>query len=191
LEIPTPIAIAIGAGVGAVVSAILTGIYNLVTKRAEYANEYYKMVLNKRIGAYEQLEHLIAALKTSVLDTDQKPYHFLFSQEDRLKCAYVLLMNITEHALWLTDEAFEKAQQLNYRMYRTNFEGSAIEFGKDNYQPIAMLREQIESRVAEDMRDLHKVRRFLRRKAKRKAPGIAELSVTDAGLQRTNRTNRR
>ncbi len=56
----------VSAGISAVVSGFISGIFNIRTKRHEYINEYYKLVLNRRLAAYETLEKLILLIKTAV-----------------------------------------------------------------------------------------------------------------------------
>lgn len=68
--------------VSAIVSALVGGWFSLRTKQNEYANAYYKMILERRLAAYEEVERLIAAIKVAVIDDDQKPYHLLFSKDD-------------------------------------------------------------------------------------------------------------
>jgi hypothetical protein len=51
------------------VGALVAGIYNLRAKQKEYVNDYYKMVIQKRIAAYEQLEQTtIIPLKCALAD---------------------------------------------------------------------------------------------------------------------------
>jgi len=181
----TPIAIAIGGACGVVISAVVTGVYNLLAKRTEYANEYYKVVIVKRIAAYQQLETLIASLKLSVLDIgDGKAYHLIFAKNGELQGLYSMLADINLQALWLSEGAFEKAKEFNYHIFRSEGVSKTIEFRKENYRGIAVLREEMENIVCEDMSSLHNVRPFLRRKARRKKQKFAELAVTDAGLQK-------
>jgi hypothetical protein len=52
---------------GALLGTLTTGFFSLWAKRNEYVNEYYKTVIQRRIIAYEQLENLIIAFKTSVV----------------------------------------------------------------------------------------------------------------------------
>jgi hypothetical protein len=120
--------------VATVVSGLISGLYGLYAKQREYMNEYYSLILKRRIVAYEQLENLIVEIKTAVVDTDNKPYHMLFSNDDDSVMAYNLVLNVTSQALWLSDEAFKKAHELNYVVLGLKPVGGAIEFGKNNYQ---------------------------------------------------------
>jgi hypothetical protein len=152
------------AVVAAVVSGLMTGFYNLRTKQREYDNEYYKMMLMRRITAYEQLEELIVALKIAVLDVDNQPYHLLFSQDSDWQSAYNLLAKVMSAAMWLSDDAFKKTQELNYLIFRLKPEAKAIQFGKTNYQKLAQLRADLEGILASDLLTLHDLKRFLRQK---------------------------
>lgn len=151
--------------ISGVLSACILGYYNLRAKQHEYINDYYKTVIARRIAAYEQLENLIVNLKTCVLDTDNKPYHLLFSQDDDWKSAYHLLMNAMSHALWLSEGAFEKIRDLNYLIFNPRCDKSGvIKFGKTNYESIAELRAELERILALDMLELHNVEKFLKNK---------------------------
>jgi hypothetical protein len=118
--------------VSAIIGALIAGAYNLRAKRNEYRNEYFKTVVQRRLAAYEQLEILIVSLKTAVIDTDNKPYHFLFSKDEDCITAYKLLSDTMDRGLWLSDEAFEKTRDLNYRVFRLSASGG----GQSNSEKI-------------------------------------------------------
>lgn len=102
----------------AIVGALIVGFYNLWAKRNEFVNDYYKSVVRRRIEAYEQLEQLIIAIKTTVLDTDKRPYHLVFAKDDDWESAHRLVLNVIAQALWLSEEAFEKTRDLSYLLFR-------------------------------------------------------------------------
>ena len=153
--------------ISGILGALIAGIYTLRGKRNEYINDYYKTVIQRRLAAYEKLECLIAALKTAVLDSDNKPYHFLFSKDDDWGRVHQLLFPVMSQSLWISDEAFVRTRDLNYLAFRLNpgVEG-VIEFGKQNYEVIATLRADLEKILAADMLELYDVRSFLKRKKK-------------------------
>ena len=161
---------------GVLLAALVAGLYNLRAKRNEYINDYYKKVIERRIAAYEQLERLIIPLKTAVLGEDKKPCHFLFSveEEEGLLPAYSLLHGITSQALWLSEDAFQKTKELDRLLwsFKRRGGGTAVEFGQQNYQALATLRENLEKVLAADMLDLHDVGRFLRKKKTSPDPGL-------------------
>ncbi|MHB8354908.1 MAG: hypothetical protein ACYDCF_10815 [Burkholderiales bacterium] len=160
--------------VSGIVSALVGGWFSLRSKQNEYTNMYYKMVLERRLAAYDEVEGLIAAIKIVVIDDDQKPYHLLFSQDDDHVNVYKTLVGIMPSALWLTDDLFELMTQLNRLVYTgTPGDSGFIEFGKKNYTVVADLRAKLERLHARDMLSLHDVPAFL--KSKKPADGYATL----------------
>ena len=160
--------------VSGVVSALVGGWFTLRSKRNEYANAYYKMILERRLAAYEEVERLIASIKVAVVDNDQKPYHMLFSRDDDHMNLYKTLLGTMSNTLWLSDDIFELTRQLNLLVYKgTPGDSGLIEFGKKNYTEIAELRTKLERAHARDMLQLHDVHAFL--KAKKPADGYAPL----------------
>lgn len=146
-------------------TAIITGTFVLRAKRNEYANDYFKLVLERRLDAYEAIERLIVELKVAVLDVDQRPYHRLFSKDDDRIEVYRLLVAVLNKSLWLSDELFTLTRSLNILVYNnTSGNVGLIEFGKQHYIAIGKLRTKIERTYAEDMLVLHEVPRFLKRK---------------------------
>lgn len=149
----------------ALLSAFIAGQYTLRAKQHDYIHHYYKMVLDRRIAAYEQLDELIDSIKTAVLDKDNRPYHWLFSNEDDWINAYKILHHTMSHGLWLSDGLFKKMRDLNLLLFNRDSAGeSVIEFGKKNYETIAILREEIEQICAIDMLHLYNVEGFLKSK---------------------------
>ena len=148
-----------------VLGGLIAGWFSLRSKHNEYANAYYKMVLERRLTAYETVERLIARIKVAVLDDDQRPYHLLFSKDDDHEGVYKALLEVLSTALWLTDDLFEKTRELNVLIYgRTKSGEGLIEFAKENYRTIAELRTQIEKLHTRDMLTLHEVPKFLQSK---------------------------
>lgn len=162
--------------VGGIVGALITGKYNLWAKDRDYENEYFKLVLAKRISAYEELEVLVTGLKTAVVGDDNQPYHMIFSKDDDWLSINKLLYNILSQTLWITDDLLQKIIELNRLNFRGYKSGANVtDFAKEHYQTIALLREEIERKRTRDMLSLHKVAIFL--KSKRVEGGFSELSL--------------
>ena len=153
--------------ISGILGALIAGAYTLRGKRNEYINDYYKTVIQRRLAAYEQLESLIVALKTAVLDSDNKPYHLLFSKDDDWESVHQLLFHVMSQSLWISEEAFVKTRDLNYLAFRLKpGDSGVIEFGKQNYEAIATLRSDLEKILAADMLELYDVKSFLKHKKK-------------------------
>jgi hypothetical protein len=151
--------------ISGVLGAFIAGWFNLRVKGNEYANAYYRIVLDRRLAAYEGIERLISAIKIAVVDKDKRPYHFLLSKDDDHVAVYKLLFEVMSQSLWLSDDLFQKTRELNLLVY-TAPQGTSglVEFGKKNYLAIGEIRTQIEKMHARDMLTLHKVPLFLKRK---------------------------
>jgi hypothetical protein len=155
-------------------SALVAGIYNLRAKRSEYVNDYYKLVIKRRIEAYEQLERVIIQFKFTVVDDDKRGYHLPFaSEEDKdWDATQILLAGVMSQGLWLSDKVFAKLRELNLILFRHSKPPSMVEFGKQQYEKIATLRAELERLLAQDMLTLHDVGLFLKTKD-RPDPGFS------------------
>jgi hypothetical protein len=146
-------------------SALIAGVFAIRSKNTDYRNEYFKLVLRRRITAYEKVEALVPGIKTAVLDVDHRPYHLAFSSNESRIEFYVRVMDVLSTALWITDDLFGVIRRLNILVFENTSEHeSPVEFGKAHYEEIGKLRVEIEKLVARDMKTLHRIQRFLRSK---------------------------
>jgi hypothetical protein len=149
----------------ALLGAFIAGQYTLRAKHHDYIHHYYKMVLERRIAAYEQLDKLIGSIKIAVLDKDNRPYHWILSNEEDWVNSYKILFDTMSHGLWLSNDLFKELRDLNLLLLdRNETEESVIEFGKKNHKMIAIMREKIEHIRAIDMLHLYDVEGFLKNK---------------------------
>lgn len=167
----------IGSSIASILVCCITVYFNfrqtMKAKQKEYIDDYYKYIVKRRIAAYEQLEKLIASIKCTAADSDQKAYHLIFSSEEDILMEYKMLLSTTNDALWLSEAAFDASRRLNYILLE--FDPTKIDtvsFGKKNYEQVANLREKLEKILAQDMLELHNVKKFLNEKKKRKSEFI-------------------
>ncbi|MBP7610108.1 MAG: hypothetical protein KA760_11460 [Steroidobacteraceae bacterium] len=153
------------AAVSGAVSALVSGWFGLRSTHKEYANAYYKLILERRMAAYEEIERLIMSIKVAVVDVDNRPYHLLFSDDDNHGEVYRQLQGVMSKSLWLTDTLFEVTREFNVLVYSgLNHEASTVAFGKHNYAAIAAIRTKMEKIHAIDMLTLHDAPAFLKGK---------------------------
>ncbi len=117
------------------VAALIKGHYDVRARQRAFVNDYYKVIVSKRLEAYECLNALVGPVKVAVLDK----------------------------AMWLSDEAFEKARELNKALFYCDYDDPPA-FGKERYEEIAAIRAGMERVIAEDLLELHDVRKFLGKK---------------------------
>ena len=175
-NLPLVTAVLSSSLLGGVLGAFITGKFNLRVKDREYENEYFKLVLAKRIAAYESVQKLVTGFKTAVVDENKQPYHFLLSHEDGPQETHKLLFEITSQALWLTDDLFLQTRDVSRLLFgASDDKDGSIAFAKKNYRKFALLREEIERLHIRDMLLLHEVRKFLR--SKKISGGFSEVSL--------------
>lgn len=153
------------SAIGGVIGAFIAGRFNLRVKDREYEHDYYKLVIAKRIAAYESIQELITSLKTAVLDEDKIPYHILLSQKDGLLDAHMIINEISSHSLWLSNDLFQQTRDIGRLLFSApNHEEGIVDFAKKHYRKLATFRENIEILHTRDMLSLHDVKKFLKNK---------------------------
>lgn len=149
----------------ALLGGLVAGFFTLRVARNQYVNDYYKTVIQRRLSAYEELEHLITMLKTAVQDeSDGRAYHLLFADGDNTQ-AYKALFIVSSQSMWLSDDITAETIQLN-RLLHGGPKDRRDPFAhfKDNYKIIAETRTRLEKMHSRDFQTLHDVRKFLKSK---------------------------
>ena len=166
---------------GAVLGALIAGGFNIYSKHTEYKNSYLKMILEKRIEAYERINSVITMLKISVVDNGQA-YHNIFSADkDALYGHFEILTKAFIYELWMSDNAKKNLQKLQQEIVRCiilhNNGMPLIDVGKSEYQIIAKLRDNLEKDLVVDLQTLYKVENFLSNKTV--VTGYEERNISD------------
>jgi hypothetical protein len=153
---------------GALIGSLVSGFFALRSKREEYVHDFFKIVIRKRVEAYEHLESVIQAFKTALVDNDNQPYHQPFDTEKQYIDCVIRVGNAMNSGLWLSDTAFDAVQEINYLQFGVPMDDKErrIRFGKEHYAELANMREALEKQLTADMMELHKVREFLIEKKK-------------------------
>lgn len=166
--------------------AVMTGMFGLRNKHNEYVNDYYKLVIHRRVEAYEIFELVIRGYKTTLIDEDNRPYYIVFDEDHNWKNAYGPLTTALSNSIWLGEEILELAKDLNSLLFPLPSMSVGItEFGKQNYIAIAKIRDALEKQLAIDMLNLHQVKKFLVQKKKNKH-GFHEVNLANVILGKKN-----
>lgn len=151
---------------GAFIGTIITGLFNIYSKHKEYKHSYLKMVLEKRILAYENLNTIISELKISTI-TKSEAYHIIFNNKDDFNKFYSILIKTQKYELWLSNEVrdcFLKLFQELTRCLVLSEQDNLVEIGKKEYTFIGKLRDQLESNLINDFKTLYNIDSFLNKK---------------------------
>lgn len=163
------------AVVAAIVSSIASYIINILTHKREYKDDYYKMVIAKRMDAYQYIEKQIAVLKFVVVDDkDGGKYHQLFAGDETHIIEYQSNLRLAiANSIWLSDDmvnALNKLQShfliIGYKISDNIDNNTAI--GKEWYQPLVSSRNEIEELLKKDLLSFHDVEVFLEKKSSHK-----------------------
>ena len=156
--------------IAGIISVIVSAIVTLILKHLDYKNEYYRIIINKRLIAYEFLERQIAVLKSSIIDeSDKQLYNSIFAHGTNK--FYEFQQNLfaaISYSFWINDKTSELMSELNYLLvnlgYQYDLDNELIKAGKAKYKEIVKLRKKLEAALKKDLYDLHNVKKFMEHK---------------------------
>ncbi len=164
------------AGVAAIVSAIASYIINSLMQKRRFRDDYYKMVIEKRMEAYQGIATQIQVLKLTVVDNiDAKPYFMMFSGDRKMFFeGQTNLVLVASNSLWLSEEMTDKLRQLQQDFLTieakiTDNPVNNICIGKEWYTKLGEDRRIIENCLKKDLFSLYNVKSFLNKKTKQKS----------------------
>jgi len=148
-----------------IVGALLTFIATLIVNRVSYKNEYYKIIIEKRIQAYKNVEHLINNIKrTGIRTISQAIWN---NSLDLLKPLKDEIDLAKSESIWLSQEmknALQRMELLLFSFELENDEKVELNKGLDLQKTIYENTITIEQIHKQDMLSMHKVRSFLKNK---------------------------
>lgn len=158
--------------ISVVISTIVSTVVSFKLKHLEYRNEFYKIIINKRLNVYEHLERQLAVLKTSVFDdTDSKVYYHIFAYtESEFHEFQQNLMIAMNFSFWVCSDTQEKMKELSNVFFEISnkFDLSKgkdlIKAGKDYYLNINRIRNDLEVMFTKDMLKLYDVKSFIKKR---------------------------
>ena len=160
------------AVIAALVSSIASFWINRWSQRKSYDNEYYKIIINKRIEVYQFIERQIAVTKTTVLDNDGKPYYLFFkNNHDKYYEFQQNLFIASCNSMWLSASILDALGKMNQLFFTINQEitddkNHNIEIGKKYYSQIQKIRNEVEKSFLIDFANLHDINSFFKDKKK-------------------------
>lgn len=151
----------------AIVSVIISGLTTYFIEKRKYSQEYWKITIDKRLEAYEEIEKLLIFFQTTHLVNDN-PCHLAFLNIDKFDDLQEQLGIISWKRSWISSKLYKKIIKLN----RVLIEFDSLEtndisnFGVKNYSKIADIRDVIIKIIAEDYLNMPKVKSFFKSKIK-------------------------
>lgn len=145
--------------------ALLTLITTLIVNRVSYRNEYYKIIIEKRIQAYKNVEHLLNNIKRTGLQTISQA--ILNNNLDLLKPLKEEIDLAQSESIWLSRKMKNALQKMELLLFSFEMECyKKVELGKgwDLQKTIYENTITIEQIHKRDMLSMHNVRSFLKDK---------------------------
>ncbi len=152
----------------AVISAMISWFVSLQLKKLDYKNDYYKIVIKKRLEAYSFIEGQLSVLKNVVFDeSDNRPFHMLFSNgemlfyesQQNLQSAMSLGLWISEKTIAILDDTLTVFLKISVENDLSANE-RVIEIGKEHYKELAGLRKKLDDSTRKDLLSLYKMKGF-------------------------------
>lgn len=161
------------AGIASIISAIVGYAFNVLMQKRRYKDDYYKMVIAKRMDAYSKTEQVCKLLKTHTYDNETEgTYCIAFGSMDALLTLCKMMHNALSDNIWLSDSIHAEMQKLNNVIVGVEdgcrTKGFNVkQIGIELYADIDKVRINIENQYAKDMLTLHDVEGFLKSKNKK------------------------
>ena len=145
--------------------ALLTLITTLIVNRVSYKQEYYKMIIEKRIKAYNTIEHFVNSIK----DLETKALTDLngTNKDDFFNLLHKEIEKAKSVSVWLSNKMKESLNEFGVLLthYELVINSDEVESRNiDIYSSISENKKKIEQVLKMDLTSLHKVRQFLRSK---------------------------
>lgn len=154
-----------GVSLGVAIGAIFKWSADYLIKDKELTNEYHKLIIGKRIVAYEKVEAVIKMLKFSRKDFDNRNYYDFFNSLKTYEGFVSILASSLQETMWIDAKTVKDLQKLVFILNNGTpllSERVVKEQGKLMYQELSETREKLEDNVTFDMKNLHKVGKFLK-----------------------------
>ena len=162
------------AAIAAIISVTGTIVLNIYLNRKTFKNDYFKIIIQKRIETYELLEDQISILKLSVINNDGRndsPYHQIFSRQCSRRSSdnnpfFRKLMICRNCISWSIDTWYltEIVQLGNAIGLNSLNDSDLIDAGRKHYWKIAQLRDELEILIQKDILTLYDFSQMIKRK---------------------------
>lgn len=147
---------------GALAGSGLTLITTLIINNISYKKDYYKIIIEKRIQAYQSIEHLVNNIKDIGKNAMAKR---LWEKDDKILLPLKEEINMAKKdAIWQSNEMRNVLYCLDNSLSiftLQNKESLDVKKAQAFYLSICDYAEKIERITKNDMLSMHKVRRFL------------------------------
>lgn len=163
-----------------VLAASITGFINWQINSNRNKQEFFNMVLEKRLTAYELLNNLVNNLSTKIALQDGSLIHSAFSGDQYNTLYLKLISEAIDHSTWMKDDVSIKLTEINTFIFQNcnlhiddslseeEIERSYHHYGRECYDQIEVLKSDLKILMIEELEDLYNVKAFIQNKKKNK-----------------------
>lgn len=155
-----------------VVAAVLTSIINWLLVKQNYKNDYYKIILEKRINAYENMNSLVSEMSVLTNMGDYLIPTICFTVESFDNFQIKLALSVSD-GFWLSSELSSKLSETNVYLLnnisnkistdprKIDIDEKYNESGKLELEQVRAFRKSLQTIMNSDFKKLYDVRSFL------------------------------
>ncbi len=93
-------------------ATIVSGYVSYALKKMDYKNEYYKVIIQKRLEAYSLIDEHLSELMLQFMDDSQKGYYAVFVNKNSLQLFINRFKPIFASSTWIGSEVIKKYIEL-------------------------------------------------------------------------------
>jgi len=147
-----------------VVSAIISSIFGVWQKKIDYRNSYYKIVLDKRMAAYEKIQNILSHFFTiKYYDYDGNYYYCEIDTKEKLHVIRDKIKNCISDGLFISLKMFSAIRELDGLLQNcdNNNQDILICNIKKSNEDIKKILENASNTLNSDLLELYDVPKFL------------------------------
>lgn len=146
-----------------IISVLTSWIVSLSLKHMDYKNDYRKMIINKRIKAYEELEKIF--FEFNIVKTHKKKkYLKIFTDADSaFKFNKLIARTLASQKLWIDTKTYILCGNL-LDLCKIENGKSSLKHGIKNFTKIDKLGSKLEFSIISDLKTLHDTDKYLENK---------------------------
>lgn len=146
-----------------VIASIISSFVAYRLKTLDYKNEYYKIILNKRLGSYKTVEQIILLLQAIEYLEDGTPYHSTFFSDNYFTELRTAVRDALYQSLWLSSQTLYNVKRINELIISFQFDENLdrtidiLDKGIEQFKKIEDLKLNLEQSCRSDILHLHKL----------------------------------
>jgi hypothetical protein len=158
-----------------VLSASLTSFVNWIFHNSNYKKDYFKKILEKRFNAFEKVQDLAGKLSFQT-QLDNSVIPTIFFNNEYYDQFIILLASAIDSSFWLEISTSSKLTELNVFLLNNitnniNYDWDIDqmnqkhnELGVNHLENIRLFRQELQTLVNKELKNLHKVEHFFNNK---------------------------